>query len=206
LSSTSRRRLKSRLSTCLCSLKLSPAFGFVAHRQGQVLVAFRGTENPGDWLCDLEAEPTGCQIASGSVHDGFQRVYEVVQSSALQGLRAALQPGDQLLITGHSLGGALATLFADNAAASTQELQVCTFASPRTGLQDFARSYNQHVPNTLRVANRWDLVPNVRVPIPPVCLYEHVGSALVIDGGFTLDAIHSHSLVLSYLPGLKRIN
>lgn len=185
-------------------LKLSAAFGFVAKRPGTVLVSFRGTENAGDWLCDLEAEPANCQIGSGSVHEGFQRVYEVIQASALQGFQAALSAGDQVFVTGHSLGGALALLFASNAASFTQNIQVCTFAGPRTGLANFATFYNQHVPNTLRVVNRWDIVPNVPVPVPPLCLYQHVGSALVVDGGFTLDLVHAHSLALSYSPGLKR--
>lgn len=185
-------------------LKLSPVFGFIAARPGAVLVTFRGTETPGDWLCDLEAEPATCQVGSGAVHEGFQKVYEIVQASALKGLNSALQPGDQLLVTGHSLGGALALLFADDVAPLHEQLQVCTFAGPRTGLMDFAKSYNQRVPNTLRVVNVWDVVPNVPVPVPPACLYEHVGSALVIDGGFTLDVLHAHSLPLSYLPGLKK--
>ena len=81
---------------------------------------------------------------------------------------------------------------------------MCTFAGPRTGLADFVKSYNQRVPFTLRVVNRWDIVPNVPVPAPPLCLYEHVGSLLAIDGGFTMDLAHAHSLPQSYLPGLKR--
>jgi hypothetical protein len=98
----------------------------------------------------------------------------------------------------------LAVLFADDAVSVTPNLQVCTFAGPRIGLGNFVSSYNARVPATLRVVNRWDIVPNVPVPAPPLCLYEHVGSLLAIDGGFTLDVGHAHSLPLSYLPGLKK--
>lgn len=185
-------------------LKLSPIFGFVATRPGAVLVSIRGTESTGEWLCDFEAAPKGCQIGSGTVHEGFQKVYEVIRDSAISGIQGVLKPGDTLFITGHSLGAALAILFADDAVSVTQNLRVCTFAGPRTGLPDFVNSYNQRVPNTLRVVNRWDIVPNVPVPAPPLCLYEHVGSLLAIDGGFTLDLAHAHSLPLSYLPGLKK--
>ncbi len=185
-------------------LKLGSVFGFVATRPGAVFVSIRGTETPGEWLADFEAIPASCQIASGTVHAGFQFVYETIRDSALQGLRAALNPGDQLYVTGHSLGAALAVLFADDAAGVTPNLQVATFAGPRIGLPDFVASFNGRVPNMVRVVNRWDIVPNVPVPAPPLCLYEHVGSALNIDGGFTLDLGHAHSLPLSYLPGLKR--
>lgn len=186
-------------------LKLSPIFGFIATRPGEVLVSIRGTESPGEWLCDFEAVPEACQIEAGTVHEGFLKVYEVIRDSALNGLDKYLNPGDQVYVTGHSLGAALAVLFANDAVSKTTALQVCTFASPRTGLADFAQNYNQKLPGTLRVANRWDIVPNVPVPAPPACLYEHVGTLASIDGGFTLDLEHAHSLPLSYLPGLKKI-
>lgn len=186
-------------------LKIGPIFGFIARKPGAVFVSFRGTETPEEWLCDFEAAPAGCQIGSGTVHQGFQNVYEVVRDSARNGAQAALNPGDQLLVTGHSLGAAVALLFADDAFSSiTKNIQVCTFAGPRVGLGNFVNTYDQNLPNTMRVVNRWDIVPNVPVPAPPVCLYEHVQSALPIDGGFTLDLKQAHSLPLSYLPGLKK--
>jgi len=184
-------------------LKLSPIFGFVATKPGAVFISIRGTESTGEWLCDFEAAPATCQIGAGAVHDGFQKVYETIRDSALSGLNAVVKPGDQLFVTGHSLGAALALLFASDAVAVTPNIQVCTFAGPRTGLGDFVTSYNARIPRTLRVANRWDIVPNVPVPAPPFCLYKHVGTLLSIDGGFTFDLAHAHSLALSYLPGLK---
>jgi triacylglycerol lipase len=185
-------------------LKISPIFGFVATRPGAVFVSIRGTESAGEWLCDFEAVPTACKAQSGTVHEGFWKVYEVIRDSAVQGLQGALRPGDDVFVTGHSLGAALAILFANDAVSVTPNVQVCTFAGPRTGLGDFVDSYNKRLPGTLRVANRWDIVPNVPVPAPPLCLYEHVGTLLPVDGGFTLDLAHAHSLPLSYLPGLKK--
>ena len=85
-------------------LKVSPIFGFLATRPGAAFVSIRGTEAPGEWLCDFEAVPVSCQIGNGGVHQGFQKVYEVIQQSAMEGLKSLLHPGDQLFITGHSLG------------------------------------------------------------------------------------------------------
>lgn len=185
-------------------LKVSPIFGYVATRPGAVFVSVRGTETPGEWLCDFEAVPMACHVGTGQVHQGFQKVYEVIRDSALAALKSALHPGDDVFITGHSLGAALATLLANDAVSVTENIQVCTFAGPRTGLGDFVAAYNQRLPGTLRVVNRWDIVPNVPVPAPPLCLYQHVGTLLAIDGGFTFDLGHAHSLPLSYLPGLKK--
>lgn len=185
-------------------LKLSPVCGFVAKPPGAVSVSFSGTKVPGEWLCDFEALPTGCETGSGTVHEGFQKIYELIRDSSLTALKSAVNPGDQVFITGHSLAAALAILFANDATVLTPNLRVCTFAGPRTGLADFVASYNGRVPNTVRIVNRWDIVPKVPIPAPPLCHYEHVGSALAIDGGFTLDLGRAHSLPLSYLPGLRQ--
>src|SRR5208283_4495565 len=75
-------------------------------------------------------------------------------------------------ICGHSLGGAIATLLALDVAANTnfKDPAVYTFASPRTGDQVFVNTYDHWVPDTVRIANRMDLVP--KLPLPP--LYAHV--------------------------------
>jgi hypothetical protein len=77
-------------------------------------------------------------------------------------------------ICGHSLGGALATLLALDVAANTifKNPTVYTYASPRTGDNAFTVFYNHMVPNTIRIANRMDLVP--KLPMPP--LYDHVST------------------------------
>lgn len=67
---------------------------------------------------------------------------------------------DQVFVTGHSLGGALATL----AALHIGHLKNCqpivyTFASPRVGNSGFARYFEKMVGNSFRIANTEDMVP-----------------------------------------------
>jgi hypothetical protein len=77
-----------------------------------------------------------------------------------------------LTICGHSLVGSLATLLALDVAANTifKSPTIYTYARPLTGDALFARTYNQVIPNTYRIANRVDIVP--KLPLLP--LYEHV--------------------------------
>jgi hypothetical protein len=77
-------------------------------------------------------------------------------------------------VCGHSLGGALATLLGLDVAVNTifKNPTVYTYASPRTGDSAFTAFYDHMVPNTIRVANRMDLVP--KLPMPP--LYDHVST------------------------------
>jgi pimeloyl-ACP methyl ester carboxylesterase len=83
-------------------------------------------------------------------------------------------PVTSLTICGHSLGGALATLLALDVAANSSapfnNPTVYTYASPKTGNPQFVSTYNHIVPDTVRIANRLDLVP--KLPLPP--LYDHV--------------------------------
>lgn len=68
--------------------------------------------------------------------------------------------GNTLCCTGHSLGGAMATLAAYDIRTGLQAIAmsnievVCyTFAAPRTGNHAFARDYNATVPDTWSVIN-----------------------------------------------------
>ena len=72
----------------------------------------------------------------------------------------------QVIFTGHSLGGAIATLssyyFAKNKI-STNEPILITFGQPRVGNEEFAKNYMKLIPQIFRVARKGDLV----TVIPP---------------------------------------
>jgi hypothetical protein len=160
------------------------SFGFVAQNAaGNGVVAIRGTDGINEWVQDAKFLAVRCPFLAGAglTEDGFTAVYEslrIARDPASKVLTGALpgifpKPLTSLTICGHSLGGALATLLALDVGANTKlgpHLTVYTYASPRTGDPSFADTYNQVVPNTLRIANRLDIVP--KLPTPP--LYEHV--------------------------------
>ena len=160
------------------------SFGFVVQdAAGNAVVAIRGTEGIKEWIQDARFLAVKCPFLAGAglTEDGFTAVYEslrITQDPASKRLVDALptafsKPVTSLTICGHSLGGALATLLSLDVGANTglgRGLASYTYASPRTGDPSFADTYNQVVPDTVRIANRLDLVP--KLPLPP--LYEHV--------------------------------
>jgi triacylglycerol lipase len=178
-----------------------------------IAVSFRGTQSLEDWLADLDfvAIPYSSVKNSGNVHMGFQLVYNAVRDSVAQLVRLALAAGCQnIWITGHSLGGALALLCAPDLVSNVSKgivPRLYTFAGPRVaqdgllkpGFQEF---FDGLIPLCYRVVNRWDKVPDLP---PKVAIYEHVGHAVLLDGGFTLDLAKAHSLQQSYLPGLRKL-
>jgi hypothetical protein len=160
------------------------SFGFVVQDNlGNVVISIRGTEGTQEWLQDAKFLGISCPIlpGSGCSEDGFTAVYQslrMTQDPVSKRLVEALpnlifpQPVASVTVSGHSLGGALATLCALDVAANTpfKNPLVYSYASPRTGDASFVDTYNQLVPNTVRIANRLDIVP--KVPTPPE--YGHV--------------------------------
>jgi Lipase (class 3) len=155
------------------------SFGFVAQdAAGNAVVSIRGTEGILEWLQDARFLLVKCPFlkGAGSTEDGFTAVYQSLRLTtdpkstrlvdALSNL-AFPHPVSSLTICGHSLGGALVTLFGLDVAANTRFTHpaVYSYASPRTGDPSFVDTYNQIVPNTLRFANRLDIVP--KVPLRP---------------------------------------
>ena len=149
---------------------------------GDVVIAIRGTEGWLEWIHDAQFLLVPCTFmpSAGNAEDGFTDMYNSlrtgVDASALT-VTQALQknpfkrPVTSLTICGHSLGGALVTLLALDVSVNTNFTpSVYTYASRRTGDPQFVRTYNHCVPDTTRIANRLDVVPNL--PFPP--LYDHV--------------------------------
>ncbi|HTS34578.1 MAG TPA: lipase family protein [Candidatus Solibacter sp.] len=149
---------------------------------GDVVVAVRGTEGYLEWIHDAQFLLKPCPIlpTAGATEDGFTAMYLSMHTGTDPNSPTVAQfikpqsfqrPVTSVTICGHSLGGALATLLAlDVAVNGIFFPSAYTYASPRTGDPQFVRTYNHLVPDTTRIANRLDVVPNL--PFPP--LYEHV--------------------------------
>lgn len=149
---------------------------------GDVVIAIRGTEGMQEWIHDAQFLPEPCPVmaAAGNTEDGFTDMYRSMRTgldAASPTVTLALpkiqfpHAVSSVTIAGHSLGGALATLLALDVSVNTNFTPIVyTYASPRTGDLQFVALYNHAVPNTVRIANRVDLVP--KLPLPP--LYEHV--------------------------------
>jgi len=163
-------------------------YGFLAISPSKELVAIlRGTDTIWEWIHDAAflMIPDPIQSASGMTEDGFSVIYKSLRvgrdpnsTTAAASAGAYLKAGQAQTVTvsGHSLGGALATLLTLDIALNTEcrTPAVYTFASPRTGDHFFAGSFNATIPESYRIYNRTDLVPQLP-PILPLP-YEHTNT------------------------------
>ena len=143
-------------------------YGFVAAQRDVAIVAFRGTELIGNALTDVKTALIRHGIFPGLVHLGFSRACDAVYP-AVRVLLTGLDRRLPILVTGHSLGGAMATLVAHRLAAERFPVRaVYSYGSPRPGDRIFRDSYR--IPH-YRFVNDNDLVPH----LPLRWCYHHVG-------------------------------
>ncbi|MCB1322425.1 MAG: lipase family protein, partial [Leptospiraceae bacterium] len=135
----------------LNKLKHTP-IGFVCRRGLDRYLIFRGTSAGIEWVQDsMLAQvpwrgPVGDLTLGGGVHRGFLQIYQniIPHPNSLRLKRGFFsRKWGRLIISGHSLGGALASL----AAFELNHLKpiVYTFASPRVFDPDFAAAYRRAI-------------------------------------------------------------
>ena len=111
---------------------------FIAETDDVVLVSFRGTESLGDWLGNINIFSENKDY--GQVHQGFLNAYEVIHKELEQYLITEKNKQKKIWFTGHSLGGALASIAAAELYEKINIHNVQTFGQPRLGdasLTDF---------------------------------------------------------------------
>ena len=181
-------------------------YGFVAAGGDPktAVVALRGTAGTTEWWDDLHWDlvpftqvPNGGQVAQGffDIYNTFGTMTPGQQQStpapgtfaadvahaAAAGLAADLDPAVlPMVVCGHSLGGALATLLVADVTANTPlKPQAWTFASPRVGDAIFAARYGGLSTVSWRIYNQVDVVPYF--PVDTADNYQPVTAGYAIN-------------------------
>lgn len=148
------------------------------------VLAFRGTElsEPSDIKSDLIAGKYNAEV-EGKVHRGFREECNKVSSEIFEAIKN-ITPESELYITGHSLGGAMATIYASRLQ-DYHPVTLVTFGSPRVGTKKFV---NELTAPHYRVVNDIDIVTNA----PPTFMkFRHHGQEVHLD---TAGALRKPSL------------
>jgi Lipase (class 3) len=121
---------------------------------------------------------------SGSFAEQLEQ--EVLNREKEHGIaRAAGEPRNRrpTIVTGHSLGAALGTLFVmeNNDKGKFDVSRLCTFASPRVGNREFVHTFNRLPIDSWRIVNPRDVVPKLPPHILIVLDFGHVDDAYPFD-------------------------
>jgi predicted lipase len=158
-------------------------------QKNELVITCRGTECLSDIITDLKLwrdnlydiyyhnnfQKYKTTYGIPKVHAGFYEQYHTIKDLIYQHINTYLNTAvtPVIIFTGHSLGGALATIGAACMAVQFKHrapnIQCYTFGSPKVGNADFVNIFNAFVNQSVRYVNNKD-----PVPMTPYFGYTHV--------------------------------
>lgn len=195
-------------------MSLSASRGLLIERGAILIVAFTGTDPAvvPNLITDLDA-----RRSPAGLHSGFEMAAAAIWDVVAPTLMAARDAGRPVVITGHSLGGALAIVTAHRALheLALTPAAIYTYGMPRVGDAQFAQSFNRALGvTTYRMVYGTDVVPT----LPGQSLgFSHVGRRLhcARAGRFDAAAIENepggeepgsaNGVLSSFMDGVRRL-
>ncbi|MBE7382126.1 MAG: DUF2974 domain-containing protein [Leptolyngbya sp. SIO1E4] len=175
--------------------RITDTQAFMFKKDHHIVLVFRGSQQAADWKTNfsfrlrkfsVSSPPQADALPTGEVHRGFQDAWESVEKRVIIQLKKWWTPSTNLWVTGHSLGGALATL-----ASTSLEYQgysisgLYTFGQPRVGDWQFVRKVQVRMGDRMfRYVNNNDVVPLIPPQfniMNPTRLYGHMGHFRYFD-------------------------
>jgi len=162
--------------------KKSDTQGFVATRDKAIYVVWRGSESKKDFQNDASIDKVPFLNDGEKVHIGFKYCWESVVGDTYNAIDNALEnlqgEATDIVVCGHSLGGAVATLYAHsiNKHYPDYNIKSVTIGSPRVGNKVFKENYDNSDIDTLRIVHKNDLVTHV-----PYIRFHHVNYQVRLD-------------------------
>lgn len=130
------------------------------------------------WARELASLCDGCWA-----HFGFLFAYHEIASSVNTSLTSAarLFPSYKITVTGHSLGGAVATLLGMHIRDAGYDADIYTYGSPRVGNEALARYITHQPGSNYRVTHLADAVPR----LPPLQVgFRHTSPEYWLSDGY----------------------
>lgn len=157
---------------------------FILERGDVVYVVFQGTQSKWDWLMNLILRFKKSEVF-GSYHTGFISVSELSFPMIGNHLLSIVKnnPNKKVVLTGHSLGGAMATMYAHILKQKHQEVAIeslVTFGQPRCGNYKFTEYLNSLNLDYKRFVNTGDYIADVPFPFFRG-LWSHAGMGYVLS-------------------------
>jgi len=141
--------------------------------------------------------PISTWPAGGAVIPYFKNAHDSLWPDILAATKALVTryPKFSVLVTGHSLGAAIASLTASAISAAkivSSPLALYTFGEPRVGDFEFARTFDKMIPNAWRTIHYIDPFPHI-----PLCEY------ILVNGPIPVCNPCAHPDIFSYHQGTE---
>lgn len=143
-----------------------------------VFITFRGTTSLEDWKHNINTK-TVKLFNNVKVHKGFYEQYMSVRNRIYAFIPNVYD--NNIYISGHSLGGALAYVCSVDIHSTTNNnnIEVFTIGATRPGNIEFANYFTKNIKNSIRYKNKGDIITK----LPLRSKFKHVHSAICLDNG-----------------------
>lgn len=173
------------------------AYIAVSHVNKTIVLAFRGTiTEKGNQLYDemlsVLIKPKENFMIGGEVQVYFKKAFNKLSPCVYASVTELVRqnPDYDVIVTGHSLGGAIASLSAAaliwTGIVPSNKLSLYTFGMPRVGDKGYALKHDEIVNNSWRVVHARDIVPHI-----PTC-------NLITGCSVTADGPYHHGIEIFY--------
>ncbi len=189
-------------------MKNDTDYGYIAEFEDRIIICFRGTSGLEAWLTDFKPYPLDSdnQCSRGYIHDGFYDAWANFKPVIDQYFRDSLGLSSsdfslcskQVFITGHSRGGALASLCARHFAKNRKlSVRLVSFGSPAQGTEQYQIECDSLPIQHSRIVNHRDIVPT----LPPHALgFRHWGALNLMNyeihydfNPLIVDSVYDHA-------------
>lgn len=181
-------------------------YGIIAKSATEIFVSLRGTWDLDEWEEDFRfGFREYPNIESAKVEAGFYAIYKsLVTSKGDSFMRyladLVMAEGKELIVTGHSLGAALASIVAGVIGAK----HLVTYGSPMVGNFVFTTWLSDRISNVYRYANAHDFVTKVPVSQLGYC---HIGSQITLyPEGISIFDLSGNHILPTYIKALSKDN
>lgn len=149
----------------------------------EIVVSVRGPMSLVSWIGDVIWAHELSRACDGCwAHFGFLYAYHEIASSVNTSLASAIRlfPSYKITVTGHSLGGAVATLLGMHIRDAGHDADIYTYGSPRVGNEALARHITNQPGSNYRVTHLADAVAR----LPPMQLgFRHTSPEYWLSDG-----------------------
>uniref|UniRef100_A0A914H9I4 Fungal lipase-like domain-containing protein n=1 Tax=Globodera rostochiensis TaxID=31243 RepID=A0A914H9I4_GLORO len=160
-----------------CDILDNPCSSYtvVSEARREMVIVFRGTKTKEQLFMEgwQSIRPGKDFYGAGKVNKYFFHALSVLWPKVHAALTDANHNNFQVTFTGHSLGGALASLAAMRTVLEgirkNDQIKLYTFGQPRVGNVEFAFKHDELIPESFRVVFRMDIVAHM----PPCAKNEH---------------------------------
>lgn len=152
-----------------------------------IVVAFRGSKSTDNWITNIQFKLDDVAACKGcEAHSGFQDAWAEVKDKVLKAVKdaQAKNPKFKVVATGHSLGGAMATLATAELRSSGTAVDLYTYGAPKVGNDKFNAFLGKtEKGQTYHSVHKKDLVPTLPPSIPFLAEYEINAPVYYISSG-----------------------